>query len=108
MKGSHPITLRIITPERTIYNEVVNHVVLPGIKGEVGIFHSHTPFMTHIIPGHLQIYLQNQRIIYMKIKSGLIEFKNNLLTVLTTHEISQDEISVKIIDDETSQDGISE
>ena len=99
MEGSQPITLKIITPEKTIYNEVVNHVVLPGVEGEIGIFHNHTPFMTYITPGHLQIHLQNQRIIFMTIKSGMIEFKNDLLTVLTLEEISQDEISVKMVEE---------
>lgn len=102
MEGSQPITVKIITPEKTIYNEVVNHVVLPGIEGEVGIFHHHTPFMTYITPGHLQIHLQNRRIIFMPIKSGLIEFKDDFLTILTLEEISQDDISVKMAEDEKS------
>ena len=104
MQGSQPITLRIITPEKTVYHEVVNHVILPGIEGEVGIFHNHTPFMTHITPGHLQIHLQNSRVIYMSIKSGLVEFKNDLLTVLTIEEIEQENISVKMAEDENPQD----
>ena len=94
MRGSQPITVKIITPEKTIYNEVVNHVVLPGKEGEVGIFHNHAPFMTYIIPGNLQIHLQSQRVIFMPIRSGLIEFKKDFLTILTLEDISQDEIFV--------------
>ncbi|MGA1790352.1 MAG: FoF1 ATP synthase subunit delta/epsilon [bacterium] len=104
MEGSQPITVWIITPEKTIYKEVVNHVILPGIEGEVGIFHNHTPFMTYITPGHLQIHLQNSRVIYMAIKSGLIEFKDDLLTVLTIEEIAQENISVKMAENEDPQD----
>lgn len=108
MKGSQPIKVKIITPEKTIYNEVVNHVVLPGIEGKIGIFHQHTPFMTYITPGNLQIHHQDQRIVLMPIKSGLIEFKNDFLTILTLEDISQDEISVDMAeeseDEENPQD----
>ena len=104
MEGSQPIRVRIITPERSEYDEMVNHVTLPAIEGNAGIFHNHTPFMTYITPGHLQIHLQNQRIIFMTIKSGMIEFKNDLLTVLTLEEISPDEISVKMSEEESPQD----
>jgi F-type H+-transporting ATPase subunit epsilon len=96
MQGSMPITVKIITPEKTIYNEVVNHVVLPGKEGEVGIFHHHAPFMTYITPGNLQIHLQNQRIILIPIKSGLIEFKNDFLTILTLDDISPNDILVNM------------
>ncbi|MGA1864373.1 MAG: FoF1 ATP synthase subunit delta/epsilon [bacterium] len=94
MQGSKPITVKIITPEKTIYDEVVNHAVLPGIGGEAGIFHHHAPFMSYIKPGNLQIHLQNQQIILMPIKSGLIEFKDDFLTILTLEDISQNEISI--------------
>ena len=96
MQGSQPITVKIITPEKTIYNEVVNHVVLPGKEGEVGIFHHHVPFMSYITPGNLQIHLQNHQIILMPVKSGLIEFKNDFLTILTMEDITQNEISMNI------------
>jgi F-type H+-transporting ATPase subunit epsilon len=104
MKGSQPITVKIITPEKTIYNEVVNHVVLPGIEGEIGIFHNHAPFMTYITPGNLQIHLQNKRIIFIPIKCGLIEFKDDSLTILTLEDISQDEISVKMAEEEEEKE----
>lgn len=94
MQGSQPIMVKIITPEKTVYDEVVNHVVLPGKEGEVGIFHHHTPFMTYITPGNLQIHLQNQQIILMPIKSGLIEFKKDFLMILTMEDITQNEISL--------------
>ncbi|MGA1844271.1 MAG: ATP synthase F1 subunit epsilon [bacterium] len=104
MEGSRPITLRIITPEKVIYDEAVNHVVLPGVEGEAGIFHHHAPFMTYLVPGSLQIHLENRRIIHMKITNGLVEFKDNLLTLLTTKEISQDEISVTAVEENLQEE----
>ena len=104
MQGSHPITVKIITPEKTIYNEVVNHAVLPGIEGEVGVFHHHTPFMTYITPGNLQIHLQDKRIILIPIKSGLLEFKNDFLTILTQEEISQNEFLVKMEEEKAEEE----
>jgi len=105
MEGSRPITLRIITPEKVIYDDAVNHVVLPGVEGDAGIFHHHAPFMTYLVPGSLQIHLENRRIIHMRITNGLVEFKDNLLTLLTTREISQNEISVTMAEENLQEEG---
>jgi F-type H+-transporting ATPase subunit epsilon len=88
MESSQPIRLRIVTPEKIIYNEMVNHVILPAVKGEMGIFHKHVPFMSYLKPGHLTIHLQDQKVIHFTINSGLLEFKDDAITILTTEGIS--------------------
>ena len=100
MEGSQPIRLKIITPEKTVYDEMVNHVVLPGQDGNVGIFYQHIPFMSYLKPGRLQIHFSGKRIINLEVNSGLIEFKDDLLTLLTTEEISQETIHAEISKEE--------
>ena len=90
MESSKPIRLKVITPEKTVYDEMVNHVVLPAQEGEMGIFHNHTPFMSYLKVGRLHIYLQNMNMINLTINSGLIEFKDDLLTLLTTEDVSEE------------------
>ena len=108
MESSKPIRFQIITPEMTIYDEMVNHVVLPGQEGGVGIFHHHTPFMSYLRSGYLQIYLQDKRRISLPIGNGLMEFRDDLLTLLTTEDISVDQVDAEAPKEEVLEDKVGE
>ena len=91
MEGSKTVTLRIISPERVIYQGAINHVVLPSADGEIGIFQHHAPYMTYLRPGTLRIFMPNGRILPLKMTGGLVEFKNDRLTILTRDRIDAHE-----------------
>ncbi len=106
MESSQPIRLRVITPEKTVYNEIVNHVVIPAVNGKAGIFRHHAPFMSYIKPGRLQIHLQDKRIICVTINSGLFEFKDDSVIIFTKEEISQEDFLVEDKKDGDNNQGI--
>ncbi|MBN2374069.1 F0F1 ATP synthase subunit epsilon [bacterium] len=108
MEGSQPIRVRIITPEKTEYDEMVNHAMLPGIEGNAGIFHKHTPFMTYLKPGYLYIYMQGKRIVRIGMKSAILEFKDDSLTILTSDEIYQEDFYTGQADQSNEQDNVSQ
>ncbi|MGA1868201.1 MAG: hypothetical protein ACMUJM_06605 [bacterium] len=82
MIGKEPIILRIVTPERTVYDEEVNHVILPTIYAEEGIYHKHIPFLTSLKKGIIKIHLQDNEIVRAYIEPGIAQFRDNVLTVL--------------------------
>lgn len=91
MESSNPIQLKILTPEHVLYNESVDHVILPSALGEAGIFHHHVPFMSYLKPGRIKIYLKENRVIMVNIKTGLFECNDNTVTILTKDEINIEE-----------------
>ncbi|MGA1843485.1 MAG: ATP synthase F1 subunit epsilon [bacterium] len=91
MENPKNITLRIISPERVIYQGAINHIVLPAADGEIGIFQHHSPYMTYLKPGTLQIFMPDGRVLPLDISSGLVEFKEDRLTILTRDRIDAHE-----------------
>ena len=45
------ISLEVVTPFRTVLNEDVDSVTLPGIEGEMGILPEHVPLLTTLDAG---------------------------------------------------------
>jgi len=50
-----PIHLDIVTPERLVYSDEVDEVVVPGSQGELGILPHHAPLLTTLGLGELRI-----------------------------------------------------
>ena len=50
-----PIRLEIVTPERRVYQEDVDIVVVPGSEGELGILPHHAPLLSMLGAGELRV-----------------------------------------------------
>ena len=48
---SDKLSLEVVTPFRTVLNEDVDSVTLPGIEGELGILPEHVPLLTILNTG---------------------------------------------------------
>jgi F-type H+-transporting ATPase subunit epsilon len=49
------LTLEIVTPEGSVYNDSADAVVLPTSSGEVGILPGHVPLLTQLAAGELRV-----------------------------------------------------
>lgn len=49
------LRLEIVTPERLVFSDEVDAVVLPGIEGELGVLPHHTPLVSMLGLGELRI-----------------------------------------------------
>jgi F-type H+-transporting ATPase subunit epsilon len=50
-----PLLLEIVTPERLVFSETVDAVVLPGSEGELGVLPHHAPLVSTLGFGELRI-----------------------------------------------------
>ena len=50
-----PLLLEIVTPERLVYSDTVDAVVLPGSEGELGVLPHHAPLISMLGVGELRI-----------------------------------------------------
>ncbi len=50
-----PLQLDIVTPERLVYSDEVDEVIVPGSQGELGILPHHAPLLTTLGLGELRI-----------------------------------------------------
>tara|TARA_Y100000816_G_C25719299_1_gene379346 strand:+ start:43 stop:435 length:393 start_codon:yes stop_codon:yes gene_type:complete len=81
---SDKFILEIINPEASfLIDENVNEVILPAIEGEMGILKDHIPIISFLKPGLIKVYSKDKEEIFY-VEDGIVEFKENSLSILTS------------------------
>ncbi len=80
--------LEIINPDKSFLNKKdVTEVVVPALEGEMGILKNHISIISFLKPGIIKVYSKSGEDQYY-IEDGILEFKNNNLSVLTSSIIN--------------------
>ena len=112
---SEEYSLEIVNPEKSFLskNDVVE-VVVPAFEGEIGILKDHISIISFLKPGIFKIYSKSGEDSYY-VNDGIIEFKNNNLSILTSlifnlKDIDKQKISeiMKSAEEELSKSEISD
>ena len=95
---SEEFKIEIVNPEKSFLSkEDVTEVVIPAFEGEMGILKDHISIISFLKPGIIKIFSKSGEENYY-IEDGIVEFKNNNLSVLTSSifnikDIDKDKIS---------------
>ena len=74
----------VVNPEKSFLSkEDVTEVVVPAFEGEMGILKDHISIISFLKPGIIKVYSKTGEEKYY-VEDGIIEFKNNNLSVLTS------------------------
>ena len=107
---SEEFKLEIVNPDKSFLSkEDVTEVVVPAFEGEIGILKDHISIISFLKPGIIKIYSKNGEQKFY-IEDGIIEFKNNNLSILTSSifnlkDMEKNKIQelLKTAEDETSK-----
>ena len=81
---SEEFKVEIVNPEKSfLVKDDVSEVVVPAFEGEMGILKDHISIISFLKPGIIKIKSKGQEDSYY-VEDGIIEFKNNNLSVLTS------------------------
>ena len=81
---SEEFKIEIVNPEKSfLVIEDVSEVVVPAYEGEMGILKDHISIISFLKPGIIKILSKSGNESYY-IEDGLVEFKNNNLSILTS------------------------
>jgi F-type H+-transporting ATPase subunit epsilon len=76
--------VEIVNPEQSFLSkEDAIEVVLPAFEGEMGILKDHISIISFLKPGVIKIFSKSGEENYY-VEDGIVEFKNNNLSVLTS------------------------
>ena len=76
--------IEIVNPEKSFLSkEDVTEVVIPAFEGEMGILKDHISIISFLKPGVIKIFSKSGEENYY-VEDGIVEFKNNNLSVLTS------------------------
>ena len=75
------LNLEIITPDKPIFNEVIESVTIPGTMGNFQILKNHAPLISTFDVGVVNIKLGG-KLNYFSTSGGTVEVNNNKVLVL--------------------------
>ena len=81
---SEEFKIEIVNPEKSfLVKEDVSEVVVPAFEGEMGILKDHISIISFLKPGIIKILSKSGDENYY-VEDGIVEFKNNNLSILTS------------------------
>ena len=81
---SEEFKVEIVNPEKSfLVKEDVSEVVVPAFEGEMGILKDHISIISFLKPGIIKILSKSGDENYY-VEDGIVEFKNNNLSILTS------------------------
>ena len=81
---SEEFKIEIVNPEESfLVKEDVLEVIVPAFEGEMGILKDHISIISFLKPGIIKIVTKSGDENYF-VEDGIIEFKNNNLSILTS------------------------
>ena len=81
---SEEFKIEIINPEKYFFSkEDVSEVVVPAFEGEMGILKDHISIISFLRPGIITVHSKSDEERFF-VEDGIIEFKNNNLSILTS------------------------
>ena len=77
--------LEIISPEKSfLVKEDTLEVIVPAIEGYMGILKDHIPIISFLKPGIIDVKSKDDTLSFY-IDDGIVEFKDNNLSILTSN-----------------------
>ena len=112
---SEEFKVEIVNPDKSfLTKEDVTEVVVPAFEGEMGILKDHISIISFLKPGIIKIYSKSDQEQYY-VEDGIIEFKNNNLSVLTSSifdvkDLDKNKVEelLKIAEDETNKSEVND
>jgi F-type H+-transporting ATPase subunit epsilon len=71
----------VLTQEGKTYSDEIDYVIVRNEDGELGILNDHIPIIVQMREGYLK-FVKGKNESFMIIEQGVVEFKNNVLTIL--------------------------
>lgn len=92
------LTLNVVTLEGSVFSGQVDSVVVNAVYGDIGVFPGHAPLLADISPGPLH-YTTGENTQVLHTSGGIIEVKDNVVTLLADKCIRAEDIDEHRVND---------
>ena len=112
---SEEFKIEIVNPEKSfLVKEDVLEVVIPAFEGEMGILKDHISIISFLKPGIIKILSKSGDESFY-VEDGIVEFKNNNLSILTSSILKLDDLDkskqqdlLRLAEDEANKQDIND
>ena len=87
------LKIRVIAPDRTVWNADAEEVILPSSTGQLGILTGHIPLLTALDIGVMRVRIDKDWIPIVLL-GGFAEVENNIITILVNGAEEASEIDI--------------
>ena len=96
---SEEFKIEIVNPEKSFLSrEDVTEVIVPAFEGEMGILKDHISIISFLKPGIITTYFKSGEEKFY-VEDGIVEFKDNILSILTSSIINLKEMEKTTLQD---------
>ena len=92
-------TVEIISPDSSIIKTDATEVTIPSYEGEMGILKDHIPIISFLKPGIIKVISGSEEHNFY-VEDGIVEFKDNTLSILTSSIFDIKDVNKKHVSDE--------
>ncbi len=92
------IKFKVVTPERTVFQDEIDQVTLPTTNGEVTVLPNHMPYITVLGSGEITLKKEGQEST-LAVSGGFVEFNKNEMVVLADMAERAEEIDLQMAED---------
>lgn len=76
-----PLTVRVIAPDKTVWDSAAEEVILPSTTGQLGILTGHAPLLTALDAGVMRVR-SSRDWVAIALMGGFAEVENDEVTIL--------------------------
>ena len=96
---SEEFKVEVVNPEKSFLSkEDATEVVVPAFEGEMGILKDHISIISFLKPGIITIHSKSGEEKFY-VEDGIVEFKNNNLSILTSSIFNLNEVKKNKLQD---------
>ena len=76
------LTVRVIAPDKTVWDSSAEEVILPSTTGQLGILSGHAPLLTALETGVMRVRSAEKTWVPIALMGGFAEVENNEVIIL--------------------------
>ncbi len=88
------MNLKIISPEKVIYEGEIDEIIAPTINGEIGILPNHVDLLTQLDSGELTIKFKGKEQ-HIALTGGFLQITKGEVSVLADYAVRSEEINTQ-------------
>ena len=87
----------LVSPARLVLSEEASQVVVPGLEGDFTMLKGHSPFMTTVRPGVVEVTSAAGKVAKIFVRGGFADASPAGLTILAEQAIPVEELKADVI-----------
>lgn len=88
------LTVRVIAPDKTVWDSTAEEIILPSTTGQLGILSGHAPLLTALDTGVMRVR-PDKNWVAIALMGGFAEVENNVVTILVNGAERSDSIDLE-------------